>query len=351
MLSSTFYKASRIVKSTFTRHATRNFSTKGMAIAMDIDGVLLRGGKAIPGAVSVIQDLDRLKIPYVFLTNGSGTTEEKKAESLGNILGIKVAAENMLVASSPMQELVNDYRNKPVLFVGKDSSKEVAGEYGFEKVITAEELHRQIPSLYPDIPVTQEPRINERFEAIFVIADPIPWGRDLQICIDLLRSNGKITEQIPDTSQQEVPIYFSTADFQYSGEFPLPRFGSGSFLFAMKALFQEVTGKDMKYTLFGKPETRTFKYAEKRLADIAVKLGQEPPAHFYMCGDNPLSDIKGANNAGDAWTSVLTCTGMYTGGVDSNDCVHPADVVVKDIREALNEIMKIQVRVARGEII
>ena len=54
---------------------------------------------------------------------------------------------------------------------------------------------------------------------------------------------------------------------------------------------------------------------------------------LYMVGDNPLTDIKGANAAG--WVSVLVRTGMYQDGDD-----HTADVVVDTVTEAVDWILE-----------
>lgn len=58
---------------------------------------------------------------------------------------------------------------------------------------------------------------------------------------------------------------------------------------------------------------------------------------MYGIGDNPLSDIQGANNAGDEWTSVLVRTGIYDG---SKDPEHKPDVTVDGVYEAIKHIYK-----------
>lgn len=45
-----------------------------------------------------------------------------------------------------------------------------------------------------------------------------------------------------------------------------------------------------------------------------------------MIGDNPKSDIRGANNIG--WISILVRTGIFKG---ENDIVDPATYVVDDM--------------------
>lgn len=61
-------------------------------------------------------------------------------------------------------------------------------------------------------------------------------------------------------------------------------------------------------------------------------------SQFYMIGDNPKSDIDGANRRG--WTSILVRTGVFQG--EENDKEHPATYVVKDFEEAIQLIYKIE---------
>lgn len=52
---------------------------------------------------------------------------------------------------------------------------------------------------------------------------------------------------------------------------------------------------------------------------------------FFMVGDNPRADIRGANRI--EWASFLTQTGVHQGGV--NDAENPATHVVADFQEAI----------------
>lgn len=69
------------------------------AIAFDMDGVLIRGGKAIPGARRAIERLrgdnpKNTKVPFIVLTNAGGESEESKAKKLSGKLGIEVRNNN-----------------------------------------------------------------------------------------------------------------------------------------------------------------------------------------------------------------------------------------------------------------
>ena len=59
-----------------------------------------------------------------------------------------------------------------------------------------------------------------------------------------------------------------------------------------------------------------------------------------MIGDNPDSDIDGANRRGDSWVSILVRTGVFQGGANSDK--HPAKYVVQDLEEAIQLIFRLE---------
>jgi len=74
-------------------------------------------------------------------------------------------------------------------------------------------------------------------------------GRDLQICIDLLRSNGH-----PDVraDSQGVACYISCCDVEYASQWHYPRLGNGSFTIALEAIYEQLYGEPLQKTLFGR---------------------------------------------------------------------------------------------------
>jgi ribonucleotide monophosphatase NagD (HAD superfamily) len=60
-----------------------------------------------------------------------------------------------------------------------------------------------------------------------------------------------------------------------------------------------------------------------------------PLTQIYAIGDNPLSDIRGANSVG--WFSILVRTGIFQNG--ENDPTDPAQLVVPTVREAVQHIL------------
>mgnify|MGYP002173137579 CR=1 FL=1 len=57
-----------------------------------------------------------------------------------------------------------------------------------------------------------------------------------------------------------------------------------------------------------------------------------------MIGDNPETDIKGANLSG--WVSILVRTGIFHGEENSKE--FPATYVVEDFNEAVKLIFKLE---------
>ena len=96
---------------------------------------------------------------------------------------------------------------------------------------------------------------------------------------------------------------------------------------------------------FGKPHQASYRYVEEMLETLAVKAGYTGGvSRIYAIGDNPATDMAGANAAGDRWTSILTRSGMFvpdpSGGGNAVD--HPGDYVVEDVGEAFDNIIAME---------
>ena len=67
-------------------------------------------------------------------------------------------------------------------------------------------------------------------------------------------------------------------------------------------------------------------------------------SNFYMIGDNPHSDIAGANAKG--WVSILVKTGVFLVDAETsehgNDKTHPATYVVENFKEAIALIYRLE---------
>jgi HAD superfamily hydrolase (TIGR01456 family) len=144
-------------------------------------------------------------------------------------------------------------------------------------------------------------------------------------CNPLRSKNGVIGGE--QMSTQQVPIFFSNADFEFSNEFIHNRFAQGAFKRCLKHLYKEKTGLELAYTQYGKPETITYDYASD--------LFPRDCRTVYAIGDNPESDIVGARAFG--WKSVMVRTGVWREGAGRD---HGADHVCDDVGEAVDLILE-----------
>ena len=130
-----------------------------------------------------------------------------------------------------------------------------------------------------------------------------------------------------------------------------------AFQAALAGAWREVTGgaAELRRTVIGKPHHQTYAYAEHvlgahRAAMLAAQKGKQgveaapPLRRVYMVGDNPESDIQGANNyrsrSGDTeWASVLVRTGVWDprrGGEPR----HPPKMIADDVKAAVDWALK-----------
>lgn len=106
----------------------------------------------------------------------------------------------------------------------------------------------------------------------------------------------------------------------------------------------------MTRTVAGKPYAETYKYAERVLnshraqllgGSGGIKRDVTKLQRVFMVGDNPESDIRGANDYdsphGTEWTSVLVKTGVYRPGSEPK---YAPKVIVDDVLAGVKWALK-----------
>jgi HAD superfamily hydrolase (TIGR01456 family) len=204
------------------------------------------------------------------------------------------------------------------------------------------EIARDLPVAITDLKV----------DAIFIYNDPTDWAADLQIITDLLMSeNGYISKSSLKNGNPALVnngwqgdgqphLIFSNGDLFFASQYPNPCFGQGAVIAALEGIWNEVTNgtAKLKKTVLGKPGKHAYEFTEvvlKRhrkdlLGDNALDLKS-----VYMIGDNPTSDIQGANNFkgdGTKWQSILVETGVYKAGTKPK---YEPTVTKRSVREAV----------------
>ncbi|TKY48481.1 HAD-superfamily hydrolase, subfamily IIA [Spatholobus suberectus] len=346
-------------RTVFSYLLSRAFSQRSerpsFGIAFDIDGVVLLGNTPVGGSPGALRRLyganGRLTTPYVFLTNGGGFPEAKRAFELSQLLGINVSPLQVLQGHSPFKQLVKRFENNLIVAVGKGDPAAVMSEYGFKYVLSIDEYASCFEHIDPLAPYkkwttklasTQNAKFNEcvprndvfskRVQAAFVVSDPVDWSRDIQVLCDILKTGG-----LPGRNVGPQPhIYFANDDLEYQTKFPSERLGMGAFRIALESIFSRIHPHSLHCTCFGKPHPSVFKNAENVLQKLVASYyddfydrNHENAPYFktlYMIGDNPAVDIRGARQTGHPWFSILTRTGVFKG--KENHEKFPADLVI-----------------------
>uniref|UniRef100_A0A452HAZ0 Haloacid dehalogenase-like hydrolase domain-containing 5 n=1 Tax=Gopherus agassizii TaxID=38772 RepID=A0A452HAZ0_9SAUR len=252
----------------------------------DIDGVLVRGRHVIPAAQEAFRKLldsnGQLRVPVVFVTNAGNCLQHVKAQELSDALGLKVTRES---ASSVLGHLVGGLG------------------VGFQNVVTIQDVRKAFPLLdmvdqsrrpkeLPP-PTTDFPTI----EGVILFGEPVRWETSLQLIIDVLLSNGNPGAELAAVPYPHIPVLACNMDLLWMAEAKMPRFGHGTFLVCLENIYKKVTGRELKYeALIGKPSIVTYQYAEYLIKQQVERRGWPSPiCRLYAVGDNPMSDIYGAN--------------------------------------------------------
>ncbi|KAK6156395.1 hypothetical protein DH2020_010643 [Rehmannia glutinosa] len=327
-------------------------------IAFDIDGVILRGTTPIGNSQRALRrlcdDSGALKIPFLFLTNGGGTPESRRAFELSDLLGVKILPSQVMQGHSSFRTLLKRFENEFIVATGKGEPAVVMSEYGFKKVISLDEYTAHFNNIdpvahYKRWTTMQESRnpgkivssssdYSQKVKAAFVVSDPVDWRRDIQVLCDILTSGG-----VPGEENGPQPLYILLLMIYNTrlAAFPSERLGMGAFRIALESVFNRIQSKPLEYTSFGKPNPFVFRNAETVLRHLLqsshssngtenANAGLPSFKTLYMIGDNPF--------AGYPWFSILTRTGVFR--QRENHTQYPADVVVDTVEEAVEFILK-----------
>ncbi|XP_077025700.1 haloacid dehalogenase-like hydrolase domain-containing 5 [Tamandua tetradactyla] len=317
---------------------------------LDIDGVLVRGHRVIPAALEAFRRLvdtrGQLRVPVVFVTNAGNILQHSKARELSALLGCKVEPDQVILSHSPMK-LFSQFHGKRMLVSGQGPLVENAQVLGFHNVVTVDELRTAFPMLdmvdlerrpkTMPLPRSDFPAI----EGVLLLGEPVRWETSLQLIMDVLLSNGNPGTGLATAPYPHLPVLASNMDLLWMAEAKMPRFGHGTFLLCLETIYRKVTGRELRYEgLMGKPSVLTYRYAEDLIQQQAERRGWAAPIRkLYAVGDNPMSDVYGANLfheylqqaqrdgreesgtggsrqrrplATQSCASILVCTGVYS---------------------------------------
>ncbi|KAG9395015.1 HAD-superfamily hydrolase subfamily IIA [Carpediemonas membranifera] len=296
---------------------------QGACCVFDVDGVFRLGHLSVPGATGALASLREAGVPHVFLTNTSASPQASSQELAHALDGTYVDPADIIVSHSPFQDLLSPFRvsERPILVVGIDnvSAGDVETLYHIPHAVSTDDVYRCLPaSCVPALAGIHSPANDEgvmrdahaQFAAVAVMADSNNLTRDMQLVLDALRFDGhchpddirQFLDNGGDDRRQHIPIFFANPDMVYGAAHPAPRLTQGCFRLMLESMFKALTGQALDVVQAGKPSAISYEYAAGLLRD---KGGA---GSVFMVGDNPASDIRGANRVG--WTSCLVRTGI-----------------------------------------
>ncbi|KFO54432.1 Cat eye syndrome critical region protein 5, partial [Corvus brachyrhynchos] len=270
----------------------------------------------------------------------------------------QVSPEQVILSHSPLQ-LFSRFHQRCMLVAGQGPVEENAHTLGFKHVVTIEALRKAYPLLdmvdlsrRPKELVAfgccEFPKSSQNRAGVILFGEPVRWETSLQLITDVLLSNGNPGAELQDVPYPHLPILACNMDLLWMAEAKMPRFGHGTFLLCLENIYKKVTGRELKYeALIGKPSPVTYRYAQFLIQQQAEKQGWKAPIRrLYAVGDNPMSDVYGANlynsylkndcnNSVESCESILVCTGVYrhSGDVPKKTEPHTVEAVFHGHRD------------------
>lgn len=242
-------------------------------LLIDAFGVLMDVEGPLAGAVDFIDGLNSSKKPYFILTNGSLFTPEENSKNYQK-RGFRIPAENIISSGSLIKNWVAEQNLQGAHFyvLGPESTAQLVKNSG-GKLISENEADKA------DVIVLGHqdgfPFIERMDRVISLIFSAISSGKKLRVLVpnpDLIYPRSK-----------------SSYGFT----------GGALALLTQEAIRLRFPSSPFQLDYIGKPHPALFKEAIRRA---------KPYSKLVMIGDQLLTDIKGANNAGI--DSVLMGSGI-----------------------------------------
>ena len=248
------------------------------AILFDIDGTLISGRHALPGAQALINILRDSQFPFCLLTNdGNNSTEEKSAIMCRR--GLDISQGDIISCGHALLPFAESRQ-----YVGKKFY--TMGELG---VPDYAELAGIIPERDPE-------RINS-CEGVIVGEGTYNWQENITAVINYYIKNENRVMIVPNPDS-----YWPSGN----GEIGIGAGGKARFLCTILKEY----GIKIDPCYLGKPYKPVYRCALKMLKEKFNLPRSLSGEKILMIGDSLLSDIRGANRSG--FTSALVLTGIST---------------------------------------
>jgi 4-nitrophenyl phosphatase len=100
-----------------------------LTVLCDLDGVIYRGRRVLPGVKAALARLTDSGVPVLFITNNSTRTPQATAEKISTLTGVPVQADQVLTSALAAMTLLDD-SDDPLLIVGEEGVRSAVEETG-----------------------------------------------------------------------------------------------------------------------------------------------------------------------------------------------------------------------------
>jgi HAD superfamily hydrolase (TIGR01450 family) len=241
----------------------------------DVDGTLVIGDVAIPGAKELLTWLAEVGLPFLLVTNDANHSHEEKARVLERC-GIRVRSDSILSAGDVIAKAAVERSlvGRLMFVMGNLGSPDYATEAGIE--------------------VTRELERIEECCGVIVGEEDYDWQSTFNSVVNFFVRHPDMPFIVPNPD-----IYWS------DGERGIAIAAGGKARFIASVL--EEYGIPVQPEYLGKPHRAVFEFAQARLGQLRG-TACTAPERILLVGDSLKSDIRGANRAG--FTSALVRTGV-----------------------------------------
>jgi len=260
------------------------------AVVLDIDGVLIRARRALPGATDFFETLRALGLPFRLLTNDASSSAREKVGYLC-AAGVDVREEDLFSSGHALADFVEErgLRGECFYLMGRLGDPCYARAAGLETTRNLQAMERTRGIVVGEKEFDWEPNINAAVN--FLIRDPAA----LFVCPN------------PDT-------YFPARD----GRIHLSSGAVTRFLSDMVEGF----GRPCRPVYLGKPHAPIFAanhaFMEKQLGLPTGGLSRQ---RVLMIGDSLTGDIAGARTFG--YRTALVLTGLTDADLLAGSSIQP----------------------------
>ena len=247
------------------------------AIFFDVDGCLISGKHALPGAIKIIEYLRKLQFPFSLLTNDGNHSIEEKCVIL-NQRGLDISTDELVACSSALVPLAKKkgYIGKKFFAMGKLGTPDFAELAGMKVVRDTTKIGSCC--------------------GIIIGEGSYDWQPNISAVINYYIQGGERLMIVPNPDS-----YWPDG---INGEIGIGAGGKARFLCTILREY----GIKVKPLYLGKPYSPIYRCALKHLRERFNLSGKVSGKKILMLGDSLLSDIRGANRVG--FSSGLVLTGI-----------------------------------------